>query len=355
MAGGISVNGRFLTQPLTGVQRYALNLVSRLPSLGVIAPSPPVAGYEALDASRVVLAPSRLRSLAWEQLVLPRAARDARLIWSPTGAGPVWSRRNVLTMHDVCVLEHPEYYAREYALAYRALWRIVAKRAAFIITVSDYCRERISEILGVSPDRLAVTHLGVDPRFRPPAAGAVEQSKRRLGLTGRYVLSVGALSERKNLRRLLEAWKRAQPTDATLLLVGRGGLAFSTMTGLAELPPRAMHVPHVDDETLIALYGGASAFLYPSVYEGFGLPILEAMAAGAPVITSNVTAMPEVAGGAALLVDPFDVDDIARAVGRELDDDALASELRAPGARRAARFDWDVTARHTAAILEATS
>jgi glycosyltransferase involved in cell wall biosynthesis len=353
MVDGISVNGRFLTQPLTGVQRYALNLVSRLPSLDVIAPSAPVAGYEAVAASRVVLAPSRLRSLAWEQVVLPRAARAARLIWSPTGAGPVMSARHVLTMHDVCVLEHPEYYARGYALAYRALWRIVARRAARIITVSDYSRERIIEMLRVSPDRLAVTHLGVDARFRPPPPEAVERARRRFGLMGRYVLSVGALSERKNLGRVLEAWRRVQPTtDATLLLVGQGGLAFSTMAGLSGLPPRAVHVPHVDDETLIALYGGASAFLYPSLYEGFGLPILEAMAVGAPVITSNVTAMPEVAGDAALLVDPFDVDDIARAVRRVLDDGELAADLRARGTRRAMCFDWDRTARQTAEILE---
>jgi glycosyltransferase involved in cell wall biosynthesis len=232
----------------------------------------------------------------------------------------------------------------------RATIRPALRRAAALPCISEATRRDLVARFPVA-ERTAVTiPLAADAAFAAAVPGDVPA---RHGLDRPYVLAVGALEPRKNLQRLVEAWGRLAPTvrdGHQLALVGpRGWDDEPILRAAAEGGARLLG--RVDDADLAALYAGCAAFAYPSLYEGFGLPVLEAMAAGAPVVTSNLSSLPEVAGDAALLVDPRDVDAIADALARVLGDPELARDLRARGRERAAAFSWERTARETRELL----
>ncbi len=350
----VAVNGRFMRQPFTGVQRYAWELSRRLPVSQVIAPGPPLPPYAAIGRP-VTIRPGlrRLPGHAWEQSVLPRALSRNQLLWSPGGSGPLAVRRQVLTIHDAAHLEHPEWYSRSFSLWYRALLPVLARRVRRVLTVSAFSRMRLAAALRLNPERIAVTPLAADPRFRVKQPEAVAAGLHELGVSGPYVLAVAALSARKNFERLYRAWEVVAPglEGTRLVVVGKTGLAFSNISDRGRLPSHTQVFQHVEDEQLVDLYNGATAFVFPSLYEGFGLPVLEAMACGTPVITSDITSLPEVAGDAALLVDPYDTGAIADALQRLAGDTALQAHLTGAGLHRAAQFSWERTAARTWELL----
>jgi glycosyltransferase involved in cell wall biosynthesis len=201
---------------------------------------------------------------------------------------------------------------------------------------------------------------GVDARFSPPPASEIDRMRNALDLPDRpYLLSLSALQPRKNVQRLLHAWREMRPRlsePVTLVLAGGAGrpTIFHGFS-LDSIPDDVVFTEYVDDALLPALYGGAQAFVYPSLYEGFGLPVLEAMACGTPVVTSNVTSMPEIAGDAALLVSPFSVSSIADGLYAILTNTDLRDRLRERGRERAASFSWETTASETLALLQSKS
>jgi glycosyltransferase involved in cell wall biosynthesis len=353
----ITVNGRFATQPFTGVQRYGYELVRRLPVSSVITPREPLPFYPELRDRRLRVARSPLQGHLWEQGVLPANLISGTLLWSPGGSGPLAVRNQVLTIHDVAHLEHPEWYGRRFALFYRMLLPLLARRVRRILTVSEFSKERIVRQFGVPSDKVAAIPLGVDPRFRVKPHAEVTATLQRMDVHRPYILAVGAVSPRKNLSRLFAAWASVSNTrpDTDLVVVGKTGLAFAGRSSRGMLPPKTRVFDRVSDDDLVDLYNGATGFVFPSLYEGFGLPILEAMASGAPVIAGNVTSLPEVAGDAALLVDPYDTDAIARSIRRLVEDEALRNRLRAQGLARAAHFTWDATAAMTWHTLQETA
>jgi glycosyltransferase involved in cell wall biosynthesis len=238
-------------------------------------------------------------------------------------------------------------------------------RASQVIVVSEQTRR---DLLESSPraarltDRLTVVPLGVDTEFfRPPHADDVERVRRRYSIEGPFLLSLGGIEPRKNLPALIRAYATL-PEDVRPTLVIAGPVAPWNPEGwdlvrpsLEALPPpvrdRVVVTGYVSEQEKVALLGGAEALVYPSLYEGFGLPVLEAMACDTPVLTSNVSALPDTAGGAALLVDPNDAEDIAAGMERLLTDTPLRERLREAGIARAASFSWDETARLTAGVL----
>jgi glycosyltransferase involved in cell wall biosynthesis len=262
----------------------------------------------------------------------------------------------VTTIHDLSFEHIPETFKRRSRVQLRLTVRATARRAAHVIAPSEFTRRDLVETYGLDPARVTAIPLAVAPRFRPVAdAGELERVKRRYGIAGAYVLAVGSIQPRKNLARLVRAYSalrggRGRSNLPQLVLVGKQAWLYGdTLTAIEEegLGASVVLTGYVSEGDLPALYTGALCFAYPSFYEGFGLPPLEAMSCGAPVLTGNLTSLPEVVGDAALTVDPFDTGALAESLARLIDDDALRADLRERGLTRARRFDWRETARMT--------
>lgn len=261
----------------------------------------------------------------------------------------------VATLMDAIPLAHPEWVsASRLGRIKHALWRRTARWADHVITISEYSKTEIAHHFGLTEDRISVTPLGVDARwFHPLAESVMAEVSVRLSLPERYFLFVGTLQPRKNVSRVIAAyqslpeWLRG---EVGLLIVGRAGWQCEDITSSLEAGAYGSNVrwlKHLPDDDLLAVMKRATALVFPSLYEGFGLPVLEAFAAGVPVVTSNTTSLPEVAGDAALLVNPHDEAEIAGAMQRIVEDEALAGALRQRGLSRAREFTWDRTAEMT--------
>ena len=263
-------------------------------------------------------------------------------------------KRLVVTIYDLSFMTHPELHLPANVEHCLAGARLAVAHADAIIAISEYTRRDLIERLGARPERITVTPLAHDAGLaRVTAPGQLAAVQRRYGLPDRFVLFLGALEPRKNLQRLLEAYATlpvALRRDVNLVVAGMSGwLNDSVHRRVAELglTESVRFVGYVDGEDLAALYSLATVFAYPSLYEGFGLPVLEAMACGTPVLTSNVSSLPEVAGEAALLVSPTDVGSLSTGLRALLESDSLRATMSARGTRHAARFSWDRCARQT--------
>lgn len=331
----IVVNARTLLQPLTGVQRYAQELLSRHPDLPRVAPKSGSEGF---------------KGHLWEQFQLPGLVRG-RLLWSPGNTGPLSVPHQVLTIHDLATLDHPEWFDRKFALWYGALLPMLARRVEHILTVSQYSRRQILRQFGLPEDRVTAIPLAADPRFKPFTAAEAEDYRRKQQLN-RYVLAVGSLEPRKNLRLLFEAWTqwKDRPQDLELVVAGGAGKVFSSI-GFPEPPPGVRLLGRVPDEELPILYAAAEIFVFPTLYEGFGLPPLEAMACGTPVITTEVTSLPEVVGEAGWYCDPHDVQSLIAALRTLTENPECRQEMTQQGLTRACQFSWDRTAQATWDVL----
>jgi glycosyltransferase involved in cell wall biosynthesis len=331
------VNLRTLGYRVTGVQRYLLSLLPHMPAeLGSVRPSRALQG---------------IKGHLWEQFYLPTQLKR-RLLWSPGNTGPVGVTRQVLTVHDVASLDHPEWFEGKFALWYAAMLPRLIRKVRAIITVSHFSKERIVRLTGVEAERVHVVFNGVGQHFRPADSKAVDQIRIDFKLDGPYILFVGSLEPRKNLTLLLEAWQLGNFDGATLVVVGASGHMFSKFK-LDLIPKGVRLLGCVKDEILPVLYSGAAAFVYPSVYEGFGLPPLEAMACACPVALSDVPAHREVCGQTATYFDPFNREDISSKLESLLRlDDAKRALLVEDGLQRAARYTWEGAAANTWRILK---
>ncbi|MEJ2632452.1 MAG: glycosyltransferase family 1 protein [Acidihalobacter sp.] len=334
----IVINSRVLGAHTTGVQRYLNEVEKRLPvGLAHVYPRASLHG---------------ISGHVWEQAVLPfRIGKN--VLWSPSNSGPLTVSRQVVTIHDLAPLDHPEWFGKKFSAWYQYLVPRLVRRVAGVLVDSEFTKERLIASSRVSGDKIQVALCGVDDRFvSVPSADGAESSRilSQLDLPApRYILSVGSLEPRKNIARLLQAWRRILPEldeDVSLVLSGAKGKSFifQDIPELSSLPPRVHLVGYVEDAYLPALYAGAEAFVYPSVYEGFGLPPLEAMASGTPVVAGNVASLPEVVGEAGLLVDPYDADEIGTALLSLLKDSVLREKLSEQGRARARMFSWQRTA-----------
>jgi glycosyltransferase involved in cell wall biosynthesis len=329
----VLIDGRAAVRPeLGGVERWARELCARLPALRP----------DRYEVARPPAALAHRAGHAWEQGVLPFRARSAALLLGPANLAPVAFRRNVVVIHDAAVLREPGWYSGAYARWHGALLPAIARGARRVITVSAFSARELGELVGVDA---AVVPGGVDGRFAPDADPG--PARAALGLARPYVLCVASSIARKNLAALDVADARLDARGIDLVVAGGERPQF---TGALTLGPR--RVGTVPDAHLPGLYAGASAFVLPSLYEGFGLPCIEAMACGTPVVAADAAALPETCGDAALYADPRDPNALADAVEQALEP-ATAQRLRAAGLRRAAEFSWDRTARGVDAVIDA--
>ena len=258
---------------------------------------------------------------------------------------------SVTAVHDLSFEYHPEFFNRIQRTYLKAFVPWSARRTDAVVTVSQYSKDDICKRYGVSPERVFVTHIGCGPEFMPiEDRSRLESTRQRLGLPERYVLFVSNIQPRKNLVGLMEAVSRlgAQHDDVKLVVVGKKQLGYETVERhMVELglESRTMFVGFMSDERVADLYNMARVFVYPSFFEGFGLPPLEAMACGTPVVASNTTSIPEVTGEAAILVDPHDSDAIAEGIRSVLEKPGLAARLSRAGLEQAKTFSWQRAAR----------
>lgn len=260
----------------------------------------------------------------------------------------------VATLMDAIPLSHPEWVPSRFGAAKYALWKRTARWAEAIITISAFSKHEIANHFRICPTRISVVPLGVDERwFQPVSPGQSREVKQRLNLPARFFLFVGTLQPRKNVGRLIEAYRalpKAIRDEVPLIVVGRAGWQCQDVVDALSAQGHERSVRWLDylsDDDLLAVIQHATAMVFPSLCEGFGLPVLEAFAAGVPVITSRTSALPEVAGDAALLVDPLDPSTISSAMIQVLEDDGLAEAMRLKGRLRAREYTWSRTAAMT--------
>jgi len=308
--------------------------------------------------------------IPWEQLLAPLLLRlhSASVYHGVLNVVPLACPvPSVVTIHDLSAFLFPQTFRRVNRTYTQWAIRVAARRASTILAVSEFTRREIVRWLGVAPERVVVTPNAADARFAPPEPAALDAFRRRAGLPDRFVLFLGTLEPRKNLPLLLEAYARiARDIDAPLLVGGARGWLYEPILARAEqlgLGDRLRFVGYIDQEEQALWYAAATVFVFPSLYEGFGMPPLEAMACGTPVIVSNSSSLPEVVGdpsvgpdqAAALIVPPTDADALAEAMRRLLADADLRAELRARGLARARCFSWRATAARTLAVYRAAA
>lgn len=375
----IGINAHLLSFSQTyrqaGLSRYIDELLFKIPTA---APDLQFFGYtgnEELPATVQKRKPRNLRlrrsllpterppvRIAWEQTALPWAAAQDRLdlLHCPVNVAPVLARcPTLLTIHDLIFLRSPEKFhpAKRFYLSTMTGWS--ARHAKHIIAVSEATRQDIIELLHIRPERVTTIHNGVGAEFRPVEAARLEEFRRAKSIEGRVVLYVGTLEPRKNLPLLLQAFAvlaaESQFEDVTLYIGGSKGWYYNEIFSTAERlglteSRRVRFLGRVPDDELALWYNVATVFAYPSLYEGFGLPVLEAMSCGTPAIASNTASLPEVVGSAGLLLDPNDVaawiDGLHELLANRENRDALGERAK----QQAAMFSWEKAARKTVDI-----
>ncbi len=310
------------------------------------------------QAARLAVQPFPSRAL-WMQLALPRGLRNLQLdlCHYPNSLGPLLNPGPyVVTIHDMTLSLLPQHHKLRTQLVVRPLIPLVARRAQRVITVSEHARQDVIRLLGIPPERVVCIPEAAAALFQPAPVAEQQRVRARYRLERPYLLYVGTLEPRKNLVRLIQAWhhlRQRGEIEHGLVLTGARGwkdqAIFDTVRtlGCADEVVFTGYVPRAD---LPALYSGAALFAFPSLYEGFGLPVVEAMACGTPVLISTAPALAEVAGDAALQVDPTSVSAIAAGLGRILNDPALREDLRARGLRRSSAYSWQSAAQQTLEI-----
>ena len=348
------INARFASMKMMGVQKASYEIVSRLvrhetEQYYLVSPK-----HAKNTISLPVVQKGHLRrGHLWEQLELPLITRGVdrkAVLYSPMTSGPLMVSRQVMTVHDLFYIEHPEWFSKAFTAWYGWLIPRLVDKVAYVIANSHYTRERVLERYNLPEDKVVLCHFAQSERYKPAPTEAVNRFRETQGLPTRYLLYIGAIEPRKNLSTLLAAWSRTLAREQGVTLVVVGGVAPRSVYKTRNLDTAALEDPsvyrmsYVAEEKLPLLYQGAEAFVFPSLAEGFGLTLLEAMACGTPVICSNTTAMPETAGGAARLVPPLEVEAWVEAIDSVVSDFELRQHMRSAGIKRASEFSWSSSA-----------
>jgi alpha-1,3-rhamnosyl/mannosyltransferase len=357
----ILLDARAIASPLHGIARYGWSLIQAYASdpgpfrfhvifgpgslPGTFDPPPH------MTVERVPVAPYGIA----EQIRVPAALGRVRcdLNHTLTYTAPLAQRHPlVLSIFDLIHLRYPGEYSRIHPIYYRLVVRPLVRRARALVTLSEASKRDLVDRLGADPARVHVTPLAADVRFAPQPPEAIARVSAAHDLPPAYLLHLSNYRRHKNAEGVARAFARLRKegTGGSLVFAGNPPASFREWLGSEGLAVGVRVLGHVDDADLPALYAGARAFVFPSRCEGFGLPPLEAMACGTPVIVSNVSSLPEVTGDAGLLVDPEDDAAMARAMADVLTNDALHADLSSRGRARAAQFSWERVARETRAV-----
>ena len=347
MPATVFINGRFLAQPVTGVQRYAREVLKALDALLLEGALDAAAAEVTLVVPRTVLdspplarirvrRAGRLGGHAWEQLELPLASRGGVLL-NLCNTAPLARRAQVVTLHDAAVYRVPAAYTRAFRAWYRVLWAGLARTAPVVLTVSEFSRRELVGCLGIDGARIRVVpESGEHVLAVAPDPGVLDRHRLR---ERPFVLAVSTANPTKNFAAVVRAIELLGDTDFDFVVAG-GVDPRIFAAAAAPLPATVKRVGYVSDGELRALYEQAACFVHPSLYEGFGLPPLEAMCCGCPVIAADAASIPEVCGDAAVYCDPRSPADLARKLAALMASPDERRALAARGRARAARFAW---------------
>ena len=369
----VGIDGYPLSEPRTGVGHYtlelarALALISPADHFELVSPAPfdgaALGEIERAHLSNLQTTNPRASSVRghWWSIGLPLYARRAQfdLFHGTNFDVPLWkNRRSVVTIHDLSALLHPEKHRARLVRRARVRLPLVIRIADLIITPTESVKREVCQHLGVRPDKVTAIPSAARRSFQPEPSAQTAEVRQRLGVENDFLLFVGTLEPRKNLLTLLKAFEQIISHSSLrpqLVIAGGEGwlmdesFAFIRESGVSE---RVRLTGYLTDDDLRGLYSSCSVFIYPSVYEGFGLPPLEAMACGAAVIAGRIPSLQETLGSAARLVEPLDVDALAKSIIEVLEDESLRQELSKAGLEQAGKFSWEQTARLTLDVYQ---
>lgn len=351
MKENIYISARFLTQPITGVQRYGIELskaIKRLNNrynINFVAPKNiihhDVANF--LDVERI----GNLKGQLWDQISLLKflKSKGNPLVINFSNTLPVFYENKIVTIHDIIHLKYPVSYS--YRKYYEIVFPLMLKYSRHIITVSEFSKKEISSYFNVDENRISVVYNGVDEKFKP----------RKLNLQEKYILGVSSIAFHKNFISLIEAFSKLKIKNIKLYIVGGlnekiFGKNARRILNEMKKNENIVFLGRVNDDKLIDLYSNAICFVYSSLYEGFGIPPLEAQACGCPVVISDIPVFKEIYKDTALYFDPLDTNDIARKIDEIINDENLRNVLREKGLKNANRYTWKNSAKSFFSILE---
>lgn len=347
------VNGRYLTQKATGVHRYAFEICNKLYAMGVdFHVAIPQKIHPDYKFSFKTVKCGKLDTHAWEQISLPRYLKSigSPLLISFTGCGPLVYKNQIMTIHDVSHERYPEWFSKNYYRFYHYMMPRIGRKAHAVLTVSEFSKKEIIDTLNLDADKIHVIHSNV-PFHNKPTKEEILNYKRDTKAE-KYILAVSSMDPRKNFERLVNAFQKIEDKSIKLYIIGMSFKAFNT-PDLQKLIGKNIYLPgYVSDEALQKMYQNALLFIYPSLYEGFGLPPLESMTYGCPVINSGIPALREVSEDAALYVDPYDEEDITMKINQLLHDENLRKDLQSKGLEQIKKYSWEKSAQQVYKLAE---
>lgn len=340
------VNGRFLTQKATGVHKYAFELCNKLHEMGVdfyvAIPQKINADYKFKFKT---VKCGRFETHLWEQISLPNYLKKQKnpLLISFSGCGPLNYSNQIMTIHDVSHERHPEWFSKNYCRFYGFMMPRIGQKAHAVMTVSNYSKQEIVDTLHILPEKIHVIH-GDVPFENKPSEDEILNDQLPNDAE-KYILTVSSMDPRKNFIRLVESFNNIEDKSIKLYIVGMQFKAFNTPDLQKLTGKNIVLAGYIDDDALQKMYKNALFSIYPSLYEGFGLPPLESMTYGCPVMLSNIPALKEISGDAGLYVDPLNVEDMTDKMNMLVSDNELRLNLRIKGLEQVKKYSWGKSAK----------
>lgn len=338
----IYINGRFLTQRLTGVHRFAFEMCKAMMRMGaditVIAPQNVLDSYK---CEFKIVKIGKTSGHLWEQIELPlymRKHHKNELLISFSGLGPVFRKNHISTIHDLAFIVNPAWYSRTYTLYYKLMTPILVRNAKKIITVSNYSKKEISRIYPIVSDKIHVIYNALSDKFKTCETEEVAT------IDEDYVLAVSSMDPRKNFPRLVDAFMQLENLPYKLYIIGGKPNNFGDMKFSKYREDKVKFLGYVSDNELVEYYKKASLFVYPSLFEGFGIPPLEAMSQGTPVLLSDIEVLREVCGDVAFYCNPYDINDIAEKIEYILSNKSEVIDKRKGYSALLSKYSWDESA-----------
>ncbi len=345
------VNGRFLTQKPTGIHRYAFEICNQLYEMGVdfYAAVPKKVNTDYKVRFKTVECGS-LNTHLWEQVSLPRYLKQqgSPLLISLSGCGPLNYSNQIITIHDVSHERHPEWFSKNYWRFYGYMFPRIARKSHAVITVSEFSKKEIEDVFSLPSDKIHVVNCSI-PSYHTDDSDNIESNNNS---DERYILSVSSMDPRKNFVRLVEAFNNVQDKSVKLYIIGMQFKAFNAPDMEKLISENVVLTGYLDDESLQQMYKNALFSVYPSLYEGFGIPPLESMSYGCPVIASDIPGLRETSGDAALYANSLDVADITLKMDLLIRDAELRDELGKKGREQVKKYSWNKSAQQLIELVK---